>query len=141
MAPGHGVVVGKRVKQRAVIGILGKALTRRSRGRCELCDSRADVRPYELPPFPEEPALERSLMACDRCRTWLGPGSVVAVEAHFLSSAVWSELPPVRLAAARMLLACDDPDQPWLRDALDAVDVDPDTGEFRQHGASQAGSA
>lgn len=123
--------MGKRVKQRAVIGILGKALTRRSRGRCELCEEREDVRPYELPPFPEEPRMERALMACRRCRSWLDYGRVAVVEAHFLSTAVWSDVSPVRLAAARLLLACDDPDHPWMRDALDAVDVDPETGEFR----------
>ncbi len=123
--------MGKRIKQRAMVGILGKSLTRRSRGRCELCESRDSVRPYELPPFPEEPLLDRAIMACERCRRWLVSGQVAVVEAHFLSSAVWSEVPPVRLAAARLLLACDDPDHPWMRDALDAVDVDPDTGEFR----------
>ena len=70
-------------------------------------------------------------MACARCRRWLERGSIEPIEAHFLSTAVWSELGPVRLAAARLLLASDGLDDPWLIDALEAADVDPQTGEFR----------
>ena len=121
----------KRNKQRALAGILGKDLTRRSRGRCELCGSRQDVRLYELPPFPDEPDPDRTVMGCGRCRKWLQGDHIDTVGAWFLSSAVWSELPAVRLAAARMLLSCDDPEDPWLRDALAVTNVDPETLEFR----------
>ena len=65
----------------------------------------------------------------DRIRYTL-PKNVVHLEAHFLSEAVWSDLAPVKLAAARLLLASDGLDDPWLRDALDAANVDPATGEF-----------
>lgn len=122
----------RAAKQRPILGVLGKDLTRRSRGRCELCDSREETRPFELAPFPENPTLERALMACARCREWLETGAVDPIRAFFLTTAVWSDQPAVKLAAARMLLVCDDPDSPWMREALDAVDVDPRTGEFRQ---------
>lgn len=121
----------KRVKQRAAVGVLGKALTRRSKGHCELCEGRQDVRPYELPPFPDAPVLERSLMACGRCRAWLEGADIPPMEAHFLASAVWSHEPAVRLAAARLLLAVAEIDDPWVHDALEQVDVDPVTQEFR----------
>ncbi len=121
----------KAPRQRAGIGVYGKQLTRRSRGRCELCEARKQVRLYELAPFPTEPEPDRLLMACGRCRRWLDTGDIEPMEAHFLSSAVWSQLGPVRLAAARLLLSCDHKDDPWLRDALDAADFDPSTGEFR----------
>ena len=118
-------------KQRAAVGVLGKSLTRRSRGACELCESKDQPMAYELAPFPLEPELDRALMACSRCRGWLDGGDVRPIEAHFLSSAVWSEEPAVRLAAARLLLAVDDLEDPWLQDALASADVDPDTLEFR----------
>ncbi len=121
----------RRHRQRPQVGRLGKELTRRSRGKCELCGRRVDVRAFELWPFPEEPTLDRSLMACERCRRWLERASIVPIEAHFLGTAIWSELPAVRLAAARLLLTSDDIDDPWLYDALEAADVDPETGEFR----------
>ena len=120
----------KQPKQRPQAGRLGKALTRRSRGRCELCERRDGVRPYELLPFPEEPDPERTLMACARCRLWLERSEIDPIEAHFLGEAVWSELSPVRLAAARLLLSSDGMDDPWLLDALEAARVDPRTGEF-----------
>jgi protein PhnA len=122
----------KRPKQRAQVGLLGKDLTRRSRGRCELCASRDGTRPYELVPFPEEPSMERALMACERCRAWLEGGPIIPIEASFLESAVWAEEPAIQLAAARLLLRIDDPHLPHVRDALDAARIDPATGEFRE---------
>jgi len=120
----------KKPKSRPAVGRLGKALTRRSRGRCELCGRRESVEPYELPPWPEEPELDRTLMTCQRCRTWLHLGQTDPIEAHFLGEAIWSEIDPVRLAAARLLIASDDLTDPWLRDAIEAARVDPTTGEF-----------
>lgn len=122
----------KKIKQRPAVGQLGKALTRRSRGRCELCESNDRPFPYELVPFPEEPTMERTLVACGQCREWLEKNQIVPVQAHFLSSAIWSSERAVSLAAARLLLAGDDPTTPWMQDALAAVDVDPATGEFRE---------
>ena len=131
----------KKPKQRPQVGLLGKELTRRSSGgRCELCGSKADVRPYELAPFPEQPDPERTLMACGRCRDWMERDRIDPVQAHFLSEAIWSEVPPVRLAAARLLLASDGMDDPWLRDALDAANVDPLTGEFAPRSEGEEGS-
>ena len=121
----------KPPKQRAAAGTLGKTLTRRSKGRCELCDERIEVRVFELAPFPEDPDPERAIMGCSRCRAWLEKGTIDPVEAHFLGGAVWSELPPVRLAAARMLLSHEDPDDPWMAEALEVTNVDPETLEFR----------
>lgn len=126
-----------RIKQRAAVGRLGKLLTRRSRGRCELCGQREDVRAFELVPFPEEPDPDRSLMACARCRTWLELGRADPMDAWFLSEAVWSEEPAVRLGAARMLLLLDDPGNPWIRETFDAAGVDPQTGEFLAQGAAE----
>ena len=120
----------RRPRQRAAVGVLGKELTRRSRGRCELCGGKDDNRPFQLPPFPEEPDPDRTLMACRRCRTWLEQERIVPVEARFLAEAVWSDLPPVRLAAARLLLTVEDPEDPWMQDALDVAGVDPATGEW-----------
>ncbi len=72
----------------------------------------------------------RTLMACERCRAWLELGEINPVEARFLSEAVWAELEPVRLAAARLLIASDSLEDPWLRDAIEANNIDPTTGEF-----------
>lgn len=122
----------RRLKQRAAVGLLGKLLTRRSRGRCELCGGREEPRPYELAPFPEEPDPERTLMGCLRCRTWLEQEQIVPIEARFLGEAIWAELPPVRLAAARLLLTLEDPEDPWMQEALEVANIDPITKEWRE---------
>ena len=122
----------KRIKQRAAVGRLGKPLTRRSRGKCELCGSDKGVRGFELIPYPEEPSMDRALMACERCREWLEFGKADAIDAWFLSEAVWSPHAPVRLGAARMLLLLDDSGNPWIMDTFDAAGVDPETGEFAE---------
>jgi len=123
-------IARSRTKQRAAVGWLGKDLTRRSKGRCELCGSRESVRPYELPPFPDEPSMDRTLMACARCRGWLEGEPIVSIEARFLEEAVWSTEPAVRLAAARLLVLADFADDPWVRDALEAVGFDLETSEL-----------
>jgi hypothetical protein len=121
----------KRVKQRPAIGALGKELTRRAHARCELCESRDELRGFELAPFPLEPEMDRALLTCGRCREWLEHGGVVPIEAHFLRTAVWSAHDAVRLAAARLLLSIDDPEDPWMREVLEASGVDPETQELR----------
>ncbi len=120
----------KRTKQRAAVGVLGKDLTRRAKGRCELCESKTGVRPWELVPFPDEPSMDRTLLACARCREWLEQGEARGMEAQVLTQAVWSEEPAIRLAAARLLVASDFSDDPWIRDALDHAGFDEAQGEL-----------
>lgn len=122
----------KRWRQRPEAGSLGKELTRRSGGRCELCGGRNEVRVYELPPFPPEPEAERALLGCAVCRDALEGGALDPIEARFLEKAVWDDRTAVKLAAARLLIALDGANHPWTREALEAIDVDPATGEFRE---------
>jgi protein PhnA len=119
----------KPPKQRAAVGRLGKALTRRSGARCELCAGQQGLLAYELAPFPEEPELERALLACARCRGWLERGGVAPLEARFLDEAIWSELVPVRLAAVRLLADLDMLDDPLVAQALELHRIDPHTLE------------
>jgi protein PhnA len=121
----------KRIKQRAAVGVLGKDLTRRSRGMCEICESRDHPFPFELPPFPDEPDPDRTVMACARCRRWLEGEAIDPVEAYSLSAAIYSEEPAVKLAAARLLFSVTDLDDPWMQDALAAVQIDPVTLELK----------
>jgi len=120
----------KRMKQRAASGLLGKELTRRSKGRCELCEGKDCPGCYELQPFPARPTHERTLMACLRCRTWLERSRVRPEQAHFLARAAWSNLPAVRLAAGRLLLQLSDTEIAWIHDALEAACIDPETLEL-----------
>jgi hypothetical protein len=103
---------------RAAVGRLGKDLTRRSRGACELCGGREEMLPCELLPLADEPDLDRTVLGCGRCRGWLAGLEIDAREARFLAVAVWSEVPAVHAAAAQLLVTID---EPWAADALEAV--------------------
>ena len=122
----------KKYKQRAGIGSFGKEITRRSKGACELCEGRESTRLWELPPFPLEISSERLLMTCGRCRTWLETSNFPPIEAHFLTDAIWKPEPIVQLAAAKLLMCCDDLNDPWIMDALEMNGIDPKTCEFVQ---------
>jgi protein PhnA len=122
--------MARRVRQRAAVARLGKDLTRRSSGRCELCGARDRPFGFELAPFPEEPAMERALLACERCRGWLDGGDIDPVAAHHLSTAVWDERPAVKLAAARLLHRIDGADHPQTRDVFEAIGYDPESEEL-----------
>lgn len=118
----------KRYKTRASVGALGKALTRRSRGRCELCASKDAPQPYEVWPLTKIPDMDHTLLACLRCRGWLDKGAIIPVEAHFLSRAVWSEVLAVRLASTQLLKCADFDDTPWVQDALANLVLDEESG-------------
>ena len=113
---------------RAAVGALGKALTRRSRGRCELCESREGLQPYEVWPLQPIPDMDHTLLACARCRGWLDTQLIVPVEAHFLSTAVWSDSLAVRLASSQLLRCADFDDTPWMQEALANLVLDDDSG-------------
>lgn len=114
--------MAKRVKQRAAVGVLGKDLTRRSRGRCELCESKSEVRAWEIPPFPEEPEMDRALMTCGRCRGWLEGEEIQPNEARFLATAVWAECVAIRDAAELLLRRLAESGDPWVLEAIDVIE-------------------
>ena len=120
----------KPMRQRAAAGMLGKEITRRSRGRCELCEGREGVRLFELEPFPVEPSPDRTLMACEPCRLGLEGRRRDLLRAGFLNAAVWSEEPAVRLAACRLALCLDLADDPLLESAMEVAGFDTETGEM-----------
>ncbi len=122
--------MARRDKQRAAAGVLGKELTRRSSGRCELCASRDRPIVWEIPPFGAEPDCDRALLACTACREQLEGGPMEPIGCRHLSTAVWDERVPVRLAAARLLLRLDGPDHPQTQDVFESVGFDPVSGEL-----------
>ena len=115
----------QRNKERqADLATLGSSLNRRARSRCELCDQ-AGIRltPCEVPPAPDQPALDRALLLCERCKRGADGGSLDPSEWRFLEGVVWSELPPAQVLAVRLLRRVD---APWAPPILDGLYLDPD---------------
>ncbi|MFT4641752.1 MAG: protein PhnA [Verrucomicrobiales bacterium] len=107
-----------------LLSLLGKPLARRSKRRCELCESTGnELRPYEIPPAPKEPAIENTLLLCSACMEQLkAPRKMDPARWRPLESAIWSSEAAVQIVAARLLRRMKD--IPWAMEALEAVGLD-----------------
>ena len=107
---------------------LGKDLTRRAKSRCELTGAAGvPLRPYEVPPVPPEPDLDRILLLSDVCHEALArPAGMDAREWHCLGEAIWSDFPALQVVAWRLLNHLAQRDD-WARQTLAEVFLDPET--------------
>lgn len=118
MAKGYN----KHAARKEALGKLGRALARRARSACELCEARnTRLDPVEIEPLPEEPELERSAMLCERCQKAVAGGALDAQQWRFLESAVWNELPVVQVVAVRILDRLVADDVGWAVDLRDSL--------------------
>ncbi len=112
--------------RREALSALGRNLARRARSNCELCEaSGVRLDPLEVPPLPEEPELEHTVLICERCTAALDGGSMAAEEWRVLETVMWSEVPAVQVCAVRLLRALAE-ETPWAREALEGLYRDPE---------------
>ena len=112
----------------AALASLGKDLARRSKSRCELCEtSGVGLSPFEVPPEPKLPELDRCLFLCDRCREQAGnPKRFQPGEAwRCLAQTIWSEVPAVQVMAVRLLRRQANSEE-WAREVLAEAYLDPE---------------
>lgn len=108
-------------EHQAALALLGKDLARRARSRCEICEaSGVPLRPYEVPPAPREPELERCALICQTCESALENPRLSLADAEWrcLSNTLWSELPAVQVAVVRLLRRLA-PQAAWARELLE----------------------
>lgn len=99
------------------LNLLGKALARRARSRCELSGESGTLGAFDLIGAPTEPSLEHVLLVCPAVRDHLEGRNLGDRDAlRYLDEAVWSTEPVVRAAAVRIL---EQIDAPWAHDALE----------------------
>jgi protein PhnA len=114
-------------ERQSIVNLLGKALARRSRSRCELCEaSGVPLSVFEVPPELPEPSPDAALFLCEECRSQLdNPRQFDATRWRFLTESIWSEIPAVQVLAVRLLRRlCDRED--WAADALEDLYLDED---------------
>ncbi len=108
---------------------LGKDLARRAKSKCELTGAAGiPLRAYEIPPAPAEPDIDRTLLISEACHAALDKPSTLAGRSQWqcLAEAVWSDMPAVQVVAWRMLTHLAKKED-WAREALEDVDLDPET--------------
>jgi protein PhnA len=110
---------------------LGKDLARRAKSKCELTGvAGVPLRAYEVPPVPQEPELDRTLLLAEACHQAIAhPASVVAREWRCLGEAVWTDFPALQVVAWRLLNQLA-PRDDWARQLLEEVVLDPATEEW-----------
>lgn len=99
----------------AEINRLGKDLAKRAGFRCEWCESKEELRPWDHAPD-QEPALETLALLCGRCRQLAEGAAADPNELHTLRNALWSDIPAVAEGVALVLIRSR---QPWVREAIE----------------------
>ncbi len=110
------------------LSLLGKPLARRSRRRCELCESSGvKLEAFEVPPVSSEPEFERTLFLCETCITQINkPAKVQPARWRCLSNAVWSETEVVQVMAVRLLRRLGETEA-WASELLQDLYIEPET--------------
>ncbi len=124
MSKGHEVHQNRLMALQAI----GKDLARRAKSRCEITGkSGVPLFPYEVPPVPNEPDLERTLLVCEECQSALARPSAMESGHHWqcLAEVVWSDFPALQVVAWRLLNELAKRED-WARIALEGVELEPD---------------
>lgn len=93
----------------------GKAIGKRAGFKCEWCESKDDLRPWDHAPN-MEPAPETLALLCERCRQLAEGAAADPNELHTLRNALWSDIPAVAEGVALVLIRSR---QPWVRQAIE----------------------
>ncbi|WP_163832929.1 phnA protein [Spartinivicinus ruber] len=112
------------------LNLLGKALTRRAKSCCELCEaSGVKLTTYEVPPIPVEPELDQCLLLCPTCYEQLNrPKSIQTDHWRCLTKTMWSSLPAAQIIAIRMLKYLADKAD-WAAELLEQAYLEPEIAE------------
>ena len=110
---------------------MGKDLARRAKSRCEVTGaSGVSLRPYEVPPVPEAPDFDRTLLVSEGVMEMIDrPRRLEGRRWQCLVDAVWSDQPAVQVVAWRLLSELAKRED-WAREALEEVFLDPEIEEW-----------
>ncbi len=113
------------------LNMLGRDLARRSRSKCELCETGSvSLKPLEITPIPEEPELDHTLFICEECRQGIESGKPDQKRWRFLESVIWSETPVIQVAAVRVTRILQQQGVDWAATLMDTVYLSPEIEEW-----------
>ena len=109
----------------------GKDLARRSKSRCELCEtSGVKLNIYEVPPVEETPNFDMCIFICDDCIKKIeNLFKVQENELRFLGNKIWSEVPLVQAVAVHSLTQVEEK-YLWVEGILENVYLEEKAKEF-----------
>jgi protein PhnA len=108
-----------RERQEAISGF-GKALGKRAGFKCEWCESKDELRPWDHRPD-SEPGLDGLALLCNGCRELADGRKADLSELRAIRNALWSNVPAVAEGAAAVLARCR---EAWVREAIEDSFID-----------------
>jgi hypothetical protein len=105
------------------INRLGKDLAKRAGFRCEWCESKEGLRPWDHAPD-REPESSTLALLCGRCRELATGATADPNELHTLRNALWSDIPAVAEGVALVLIGSR---LPWVREAIEESLIEENT--------------
>lgn len=113
----------------AHLNSFGRELARRSKSKCEICESAGGkLVIFVVPPEPKVPDFDRCLLLCESCREQAGETKRFKAGEHWrvLARTAWSPVPMAQVMAVR-LLRRQAGSQAWAREALELLYLDDET--------------
>ena len=113
-------------ERKAALNSFGKDLARRSKSKCEICESPGvSLSTWEVPPVPNDPDLDRCVFICDTCRGALEneKQTLAPNEWRNLANTIWSEVPAVQVCVVRLLRRLP-AEAGWPQQTLDEAFLD-----------------
>ncbi len=104
----------------AAIAVFGKDISKRAGFKCEWCEGKDDLRPWDYQPD-DEPGMENLALLCGRCRELADGKKADLSELRSIRNALWSDVPAVAEGAARVLSQCR---EGWVREAIEESFID-----------------
>jgi hypothetical protein len=97
------------------ISCFGKTLSKRAGFKCEWCEGKDDLRPWEYRPD-SEPETDTLALLCSNCRELAAGRRADLSELRSIRNALWSDVTAVAAGAAAVLAQCR---EPWAREAIE----------------------
>ena len=100
-----------------------KELESRSEGKCELCGSTNNLKPYDIPPV-EIRSANKAIYACETCFGQIeDPDNMDENHWRLLNDSMWSEIDAVKVVSWRMLTRLNNG---WTQNLLDMMYLEDD---------------
>lgn len=103
-----------------LIDSFGKLLAKRAGFKCEWCEGKDDLRPWDYKPD-AEPSEENLALLCGYCRELAEGKKADSNELRAIRNALWSDVPAVAEGAAWVLVRAK---VPWGREAVEESLID-----------------
>ncbi|MBI2353556.1 MAG: hypothetical protein HYV06_00770 [Deltaproteobacteria bacterium] len=102
------------------IAAFGKAVGKRAGFKCEWCEGKEELRPWDYRPD-SEPGMDTLALLCGRCRELADGRKADPNELRSIRNALWSDVPAVAEGAAIVMAQCR---EAWAREAIEESLID-----------------